>query len=292
MSTLQKRQVHCKRKEVFVLWEIPVRWVTPGLTDQGNSKNLFVRQFQVGTDISMGLLLFCPRGAVVDGSTNTHRSYTLTQCLRSAWKLIAKELSLYAVSKISDRKLQIRSTQQDRRQGQSPLFYFRSRGGQWCHHFRFRLFSTKAADQNWILVQFWNTWARAPSFLFPVQMVLGAPSFPFPEHVDGPLGAPPLPFPVEFGAKKVEASRLCMQMAAEAWPIGRIGILGQTKECLLERGPLSVRSCNCTKFVSHLVLVDCETFDGCEVTRAHHMEVLPTRSERSSFNVLYPILLD
>ena len=84
---------------------------------------------------------------------------------------------------------------------------------------------------------FWNTWARAPSFLFPVQMVLGAPSFPFPEHVVGPFGAPPLPFPVEFGAKKVEASRLCMQMAAEAWPIGRIGILGQTKECLLERGP-------------------------------------------------------
>ena len=75
-----------------------------------------------------------------------------------------------------------------------------------------------------------------------------------------------------------------MQMAAEAWPIGRIGILGQTKECLLERGPLSVRSCNCTKFVSHLVLVDCETFDGCEVTRAHHMEVLPTRSERSSIS--------
>ena len=76
-----------------------------------------------------------------------------------------------------------------------------------------------------------------------------------------------------------------MQMAAEAWPIGRIGILGQTKECLLERGPLSVRSCNCTKFVSHLVLVDCETFDGCEVTRAHHMEVLPTRSERSSMTL-------
>ena len=134
-------------------------------------------------------------------------------------------------------------------------------------------------------MQFWNTWARAPSFLFPVQMVLGAPSFPFPEHVDGPFGAPPLPFPVEFGAKKVEASRLCMQMAAEAWPIGRIGILGQTKECLLERGPLSVRSCNCTKFVSHLVLVDCETFDGCEVTRVHHMEVLPTRSERSSMTL-------
>ena len=185
----------CKRKEVFVFCEVPVKWVTLGITDKWKSK--------IWIDKSMDLLLFCPWGAVVDGSTNTHRSYTLTQCLRSAWKLIAKELSLYAVSKISDSKLQFRSTQQDRMEGQSPLFYFRSRGGQWCHHFRFRLFSTKAADQNWFLAPFWNTWARAASFLFPVQMVLEAPSFPFPEHVGGPFGPPPFPFPVGFGAKNL-----------------------------------------------------------------------------------------
>ena len=56
-----------------------------------------------------------------------------------------------------------------------------------------------------------------------------------------------------FWRQNFEASRLCMQMAAEAWPVGRIGILSQTKECLLERGRVSVRSCNCTHFVIHPV---------------------------------------
>ena len=69
--------------------------------------------------------------------------------------------------------------------------------------FRFPvILGTKAADQDWILAPLWNTWARAPSFLFPVGLALVATSFPFPVHRDGALVAPSFlfPFPVKFGA--------------------------------------------------------------------------------------------
>ena len=50
----------------------------------------------------------------------------------------------------------------------------------------------------------------------------------------------------------------------------------------MERGRLSVRSCNCTQFVFHPVWWPANTFDGNETTHVHQMEVLPTVSERSS----------
>ena len=110
-----------------------------------------------------------------------------------------------------------------------------------------------------------------------------APSFPVPVHVGERLGRHHFRFRSIFGAK-IEAGRGTCANGSRAGPIGNRDTWSDQR-VRLERGPLSVRSCNCTKFVSHLVLVDCETFDGCEVTRAHHMEVLPTRSERSSMTL-------
>ena len=117
-------------------------------------------------------------------------------------------------------------------------------------------------------------------------MVLEAPSFPFPEHVGGPFGPPPFPFPVGFGAKNFEASRLCMQMAAEAWPVGRIGILESDQGVFAGTGALNRSQLQLHPLCHPPCLVACETFDGREASRVHRMEVLPTNSERSSPLVL------
>ena len=74
-----------------------------------------------------------------------------------------------------------------------------------------------------------------------------------------------------------------MQMAAEAWPIGRIGILGQTKECLLERGRLSVRSLQLLLYCrSHPEWWNPDSFDGPEDTYVHHKEDSANYNEGSS----------
>ena len=116
-------------------------------------------------------------------------------------------------------------------------------------------------------------------------MVLEAPSFPFPEHVGGPFGPPPFPFPVGFGAKNFEASRLCMQMAAEAWPVGRIGILESDQGVFAGTGALNRSQLQLHPLCHPPCLVACETFDGREASRVHRMEVLPTNSERSSITL-------
>ena len=74
-------------------------------------------------------------------------------------------------------------------------------------------------------------------------------------------------------------------MAAGAWPISRIGILEQTKECCLERGAYPFAAATATKFVFHPVWWPANTFDGRETTCVHQMEVLPTVSERSSITL-------
>ena len=142
---------------------------------------------------------------------------------------------------------------------------------------------------------FWNTWARAPSFLFPVQMVLGAPSFPFPEHVGGALGAPPFsehvggalgappfPFPVHFWRQKIEAGRGTCANGSRAGPYGNRDTWSDQR-VRLERGPLSVPSLQLHLYCrSHPEWWNPDSFDGPEDTYVHHKEDSANYNERSS----------
>ena len=124
----------------------------------------------------------------------------------------------------------------------------------WLHHFCFRYTWLERLRRHHF--RFRNTWVGR----------LGRHHFRFRSNL----------------APKFETSRLCIPMAAGAWPISRIGILEQTKECCLERGAYPFAAATATKFVFHPVWWPANTFDGRETTRVHQMEVLPTVSERSS----------
>ena len=82
-----------------------------------------------------------------------------------------------------------------------------------------------------------------------------------------------------------EASRLCMQMAAEAWPVGRIGILESDQGVFAGTGALNRSQLQLHPLCLPPSRVACKTFDGREASRVHRMEVLPTNSERSSITL-------
>ena len=85
-----------------------------------------------------------------------------------------------------------------------------------------------------------------------------------------------------FWRQNFEASRLCMQMAAEAWPVGRIGILESDQGVFAGTGALNRSQLQLHPLCHPPSRVACKTFDGREASRVHRMEVLPTNSERSS----------
>ena len=131
------------------------------------------------------------------------------------------------------------------------------------------------------LAKLWNTWAGAPSVLFPVRLPLVAPSFPVPVHVGERLGRHHFRFRSIFGAK-IEAGRGTCANGSRAGPNGNRDTWSDQR-VRLERGPISVRSLQLHLYCrSHPEWWITDSFDGPEDTYVHHKEDSANYNEGSS----------